>query len=36
MLAAIRDYQEWRFYKVPVGQAIRLTWKNRGGVRLKL
>jgi hypothetical protein len=29
MFAAIKDYKEWRSYKVPVGQAIRLTWKSK-------
>jgi hypothetical protein len=29
MLAAIKEYKEWRSYKVPVGQAIRLTWQTK-------
>lgn len=35
MLAAIRDYKEWRSFKVPVGQAIRLTWQHKLAIRLK-
>jgi hypothetical protein len=35
MLAAIKDYKEWRSYKVPVGQAIRLTWKSKMAVLVK-
>lgn len=29
MMAAIKDYKEWRSYKVPVAQAIRLTLKSK-------
>lgn len=35
MLAAIRDYKEWRSYKVPVRQAIRLTLKSKLAIRAK-
>ena len=35
MLAAIRDYKEWRSYKVPVGQAIRLTLQSKLAIRVR-
>jgi hypothetical protein len=35
MLAAIKDYKEWRSYKVPVAQALRLTWKSKVAILLK-
>ena len=27
MKKALLDYQEWRSFKVPVRQALRLTWR---------
>lgn len=36
MFTAIKDYQEWRSFNVPIGQAIRLTWKSKLASRFKM
>lgn len=32
MKKAYRDYKEWRSYKMPVIQALRMTWKYNVGI----